>query len=70
MAPLIVYGILAAVSFLIFTIASEIVSKLSAGQAGRASVTPNYIMLVVMAVIWPLAWVSIIVHCTMAISKE
>lgn len=61
MTFLIIYGIMAAISFVAF----DVITKIAANNVYRT----NYLKVLLMALLWPLTWVAAIIHA-IVVSKE
>lgn len=69
MTFLIVYGILAAISFVMFDVITEIAVKEENSVFITNVYRTNYLKVLLMALFWPLTWVAAIIHA-IVVSKE
>lgn len=66
---LIIYGILAAISFVVFSVLTEIAVKEENSVFITNVYRTNYLKVLLMALFWPLTWVAAIIHA-IVVSKE
>lgn len=69
MTFLIIYGILAAISFVVFCVLTEIVVKEENSVFITNVYRTNYLKVLLVALFWPLTWVAAIIHA-IVVSKE
>lgn len=69
MTFLIIYGILAAISFVVFGVLTEIAVKEENSVFITNVYRTNYLKILLMALFWPLTWVAAIIH-VIVVSKE
>lgn len=69
MTFLIIYGILSAISFMMFGVITEIVVKKKNSVFTTNVYRTNYLKILLMALLWPLTWVAAIIHA-IVVSKE
>ncbi len=69
MTFLIIYGILAAISFVVFGVITEIAVKEENSMFITNVYRTNYLKVLLIALFWPLTWVAAIIH-TIVVSKE
>ncbi len=69
MTFLIIYGILSAISFVMFGVITEIAVKEKNSVFTTNVYRTNYLKILLMALLWPLTWVAAIIHA-IVVSKE
>lgn len=69
MTFLIIYGILAAISFVVFSILTEIAVKEQNSIFITDIYKVNYLKVLLMALLWPLTWVAGIIHAIVAMKE-
>lgn len=69
MTFLIIYGILAAISFVVFGVLTELAVKEENSLFISNVYRTNYLKILLMALFWPLTWVAGIIHA-IVVSKE
>lgn len=66
---LIIYGILSAISFMMFGVITEIAVKEENSVFITNVYRTNYLKVLLMALLWPMTWVAAVIHA-IVVSKE
>ena len=66
---LIIYGILSAISFVMFGVITEIAVKEENSVFITNVYRTNYLKVLLMALLWPMTWVAAVIHA-IVVSKE